>query len=543
MNGRGTILVVDDTPESLRVLTGVLQQEGYTVRPANSGKLALASIAMRPPDLILLDIRMPGLDGFEVCRRLKGDDATKNIPVIFQSAATDLADRLEGLSLGAVDDISKPFQREELLARVKTHLELALLREHLEVLVAERTAQMEIEITERKRAEKAAKQRLVALTQPMECGTISFGELFNLDDVQQLQDEFALATGVASIITHTDGTPLTVPSNFSYLCNEIIRKTERGCANCFKSDAALGRYHPEGPIIQPCLSGSLWDAGAGITVGGHHIANWLIGQVRDEAQTEEKMLAYAREIGADETSFMKAFREVPAMSRMQFERIAKVLFTLASQLSTSAYQNIQQARFITERNSAVEALQLQTVELEEEMAERQMAQVSLQEQATVLEEEVKKRQQAREEMEKLNEHLEQRVQERTAELREKNAEVQQAYNDLKRVQGQLLQQDKMASVGQLAAGVAHEINTPMGFIISNLSSLGKYVEKLKAYMDSDEKILAGCDAAIHQMAVSERQKYKIDHICKDMPELISESREGAERVRKMTSFPTSITAG
>ncbi|MDA8429750.1 MAG: response regulator [Geobacteraceae bacterium] len=154
MNGRGTILVVDDTPESLRALTGILQQEGYSVRPANSGQLALASIAAQPPDLILLDIRMPGLDGFEVCRRLKSEEATRNIPVIFQSAATDLADRLEGLKMGAVDYITKPFQREELLARVKTHLELALLRGHLEVLVQERTAQLELEVAERKRAEE-----------------------------------------------------------------------------------------------------------------------------------------------------------------------------------------------------------------------------------------------------------------------------------------------------------------------------------------------------------------------------------------------------
>jgi PAS domain S-box-containing protein len=149
-----SILVVDDTPESLQVLTETLRSEGYTVRPANSGELALASIAAQPPDLILLDIRMPGMDGFELCRRLKADEATRKIPVIFQTAATDLSDRLEGLRLGAVDYISKPFQREELLARVKTHLELARLHEDLEELVKERTAQLEEEIAERRRAEE-----------------------------------------------------------------------------------------------------------------------------------------------------------------------------------------------------------------------------------------------------------------------------------------------------------------------------------------------------------------------------------------------------
>ncbi len=207
---------------------------------------------------------------------------------------------------------------------------------------------------ERTRAQELIERRIVALTQPMEGGTIGFEDLFNLDSLQLIQDEFALATGVASIITNPDGTPLTAPSNFTHLCSEIIRKTSQGCSNCFKSDAAIGRYHPDGPIVRPCLSGGLWDAGASITVGGHHVANWLIGQVRDETQTDENMRAYAQAIGADEASFMKAFQEVPAMSRERFGQIARALFTLANQLSTTAYQNVQQARFITERKRAEE---------------------------------------------------------------------------------------------------------------------------------------------------------------------------------------------
>lgn len=213
------------------------------------------------------------------------------------------------------------------------------------------------DITDRKRAEEAVLKRIVALTQPLETGIITFDELFNLADVQRLQDEFSSATGVASLIVLPDGNPLTSPSNFTRLCSDIIRKTDKGCGNCRKSDAAIGCYNPDGPIIQPCLSGGLWDVGAAIVVGGQHIASWLIGQVRDETQTEEQMAAYAREIGVDETCFLDAFREVPAMSREKIEQIAQVLFTLARQLSTTAYQNIQQARFINERRQAEEKLQ------------------------------------------------------------------------------------------------------------------------------------------------------------------------------------------
>ncbi|PKQ16828.1 MAG: hypothetical protein CVT67_03415 [Actinobacteria bacterium HGW-Actinobacteria-7] len=189
-----------------------------------------------------------------------------------------------------------------------------------------------------------------------ETESVVFEDLFDLEDIQRLQESFAKATGVASIITRLDGSPITAPSGFCRLCSEIIRGSETGLAHCYESDAALGRVNSEGPVIQTCLSGGLWDAGASITVGGKHIANWLIGQVRDETQSDEQMSKYAREIGVDEQGMLAAFREVPSMSREQFGLVADALFILASQLSTSAYQNIQQARFIAKRRQAEERL-------------------------------------------------------------------------------------------------------------------------------------------------------------------------------------------
>jgi PAS domain S-box-containing protein len=212
--------------------------------------------------------------------------------------------------------------------------------------------------SERKRTEEELEKRVISAIPLLDASvSISIEDLFNLQDLQRLQDDFAQATGVASIITHTDGRPITEPSNFCRLCSEIIRNTEVGRANCFLSDSLIGRACVEGPTLLPCLSGGLWDAGAGISVGGRHIGNWLIGQVRDETQSEESLRAYAREIGVDEETVAEAFREVPAMARKQFERIAQVLFTIASQLSTTAYQNVLQARLIIERKQAEEALQ------------------------------------------------------------------------------------------------------------------------------------------------------------------------------------------
>ncbi len=214
------------------------------------------------------------------------------------------------------------------------------------------------DITSRKQIEEALEKRIIALSRPLDDKKeISFNDLFNLKDIQKIQNLFAEATGVASIITQPDGTPITKPSNFRRLCRDIIRKTPIGLENCYKSDAIIGRHHPEGPIIMPCLSCGLWDAGASITVGGKHIANWLIGQVRNEKQTEDEMRIYAQKIGVDEKEYLEAFHEVPLMSEAQLKSVSKVLFEFANHLSNLAYQNVQQSSFIMERENAEKDLE------------------------------------------------------------------------------------------------------------------------------------------------------------------------------------------
>jgi PAS domain S-box-containing protein len=185
---------------------------------------------------------------------------------------------------------------------------------------------------------------------------IQFENVFNLEEIQKLQDLFSNASGVASIITHPDGTPITTPSNFCYLCQKIIRKTEKGLANCYQSDAKIGRFNPSGPIVWPCLSGGLWDAGASITVGGKHIANWMIGQVRNEALNEEQMVLYADEIGADKKEFRKALKEVPVMSLEKFNNVAKMLFAFTNEISEKGYNNLLLKKQIAERDKAIELL-------------------------------------------------------------------------------------------------------------------------------------------------------------------------------------------
>src|SRR5580700_8243513 len=142
-------MVVDDNPANLRLLEDMLQQEGHEVRAFPLGRLALAAALRAPPDLILLDINMPEMNGYEVCDRLKSTPALSDIPVIFLSALTESEDKLKAFRSGGVDYISKPFQFEEVQARVETHLKLhelqkvlKLQNERLAAAVAERTREL-----------------------------------------------------------------------------------------------------------------------------------------------------------------------------------------------------------------------------------------------------------------------------------------------------------------------------------------------------------------------------------------------------------------
>ncbi|MFC6669964.1 response regulator [Marinobacterium aestuariivivens] len=128
------ILVVDDTPRNIQLIGTLLKQEGYQINVAGNGRQALDIVAHSAPDLILLDVMMPELDGFETCRRLKQDAATRDIPIIFLTARSEADDIVHGFELGAVDYVAKPFNPPELLSRVHTHLALKAAREKLQEL-------------------------------------------------------------------------------------------------------------------------------------------------------------------------------------------------------------------------------------------------------------------------------------------------------------------------------------------------------------------------------------------------------------------------
>lgn len=156
------VLVVDDILANLQLLNDILTRQGYKVRPASSGQLALKSVAFKPPDIILLDVKMPDIDGYEVCRILKADEKTRKIPVIFISVVDQVTDKVKGFSLGGVDYITKPFQPEEVIARIEAHLTLG----HMHAQLKEQNRLLQKEIAERRQIEEVLRlnqQRLEAI--------------------------------------------------------------------------------------------------------------------------------------------------------------------------------------------------------------------------------------------------------------------------------------------------------------------------------------------------------------------------------------------
>lgn len=159
----GDILIIDDTPATLRFLADLLNKAGYIVRKVTSGEQGLAIAQLEPPDLILLDVKMPGLDGYRVCDQLKSNDRTREIPIIFLSAMHEELDKVLAFEAGGVDYITKPFQIVEVLARIETHLQVSRLRQKLQ----QQNIQLQREIEQRISAETA----LGHLNQGLDTGT------------------------------------------------------------------------------------------------------------------------------------------------------------------------------------------------------------------------------------------------------------------------------------------------------------------------------------------------------------------------------------
>ncbi len=174
---KADILAIDDTPENLALLSQILTEKGYKVRSVTKGSTALRGAKAAPPDLILLDVKMPEMNGYEVCRHLKADEKTRNIPVIFISALGDVFDKVKAFQMGGVDYITKPFQVEEVLARLDTHLTIR----NLQLKLQQQNTQLQQEIARKTAAEAKFAKAFRACPNPIAIATVAQGQFVEVN--------------------------------------------------------------------------------------------------------------------------------------------------------------------------------------------------------------------------------------------------------------------------------------------------------------------------------------------------------------------------
>ncbi|HEY9694359.1 MAG TPA: response regulator [Oculatellaceae cyanobacterium] len=216
---KADILVIDDTPENLNLLSAMLTKQGYKVRSVTKGSSGLRGAQTSPPDLILLDINMPQMNGYEVCQHLKADERTREVPVIFISALEDVLDKVKAFSVGGVDYIAKPFQVEEVLARIQNHLTIRKLQKQLQ----KQNSQLQQEIRERKQAEEKFTKAFRSSPNPIAIATIAEQRFIDVNPSFLKMSGYSLE----DVIGHT-ATELNLTKHFGAIANTIQLLLETG---------------------------------------------------------------------------------------------------------------------------------------------------------------------------------------------------------------------------------------------------------------------------------------------------------------------------
>ncbi|MBO0349181.1 response regulator [Phormidium pseudopriestleyi FRX01] len=423
-NTRPNILVVDDTPDNLRLLSSVLSDNGYRVCKALKGDMALTACKNALPDLILLDVMMPGMDGYEVCKCLKQQETTRQIPVIFLSALNDVEDKVKAFEAGGVDYISKPFQEAEVLSRVQTHLKLRQLQINLQ----EKNLCLEQEITERQKAQRSL-------------------------DVTEAKN-LALVNAIPDV---------------------MFRIGEDGFFLDYRSPSLGGPDDLEdSPGNQP-------------------------GNARQKSHDfTENIFPISESLAADSSFVGKHINEVLSndLAIWIMHYVQQTLLSSKLQLGEYIQRDNNQERWVSYEVRYVKSGPSEVLAIARDISSRKQADAArLQAEAV---------------------------------MRHQKQKIEQALTELQEAQVQLVQNEKMVGLGQLVAGIAHEINNPVNFIYGNIfhvqNAISNLVNLLEIYQQEHPP---------NERVREVMEELDFEFLTEDLIKMITSIAAGADRINQI----------